>query len=162
MQTDAVTGHLLQHDRWANLKVVDACARFAPDAYHEDRGVGLGGLHRQLAHIAIVIRCWTDVLDGKEMREDPDDFPWTIERMRTELIAAHDGFDRAATERPLTETMPREYSGRAVHLERGAIVAHVTTHNMHHRAQCLHLLKLAGMEEPLRVSLVSWRMQRLG
>lgn len=153
--TDPVRA-LLAHDRWANLVVVDRCAEHHEMGVRTDFDIGVGSLGVQLEHIAIVLRVWTDILSGREIRPDPTDLPWDLDRLRAELIGAHDEFDAAALAGPMDETVARTYRGTTTHIPRATIVAHVTTHNAHHRAQCLHMLKRLGVDEPIPASTMAW------
>ena len=149
---------MLAYDRWANAKLLDRCAGLDDASLDNDFGVGVGGLRRQLTHIIIVIQVWTDVLNGHEMRADPEDLPWSVARMLNETLMAHDAFDAAAFAGPLDETFPRTYDGTTYDITRNAIITHVSTHNAHHRAQCLHLLKHLGDTTPMPASLIAMLM----
>ena len=149
---------MLAYDRWANAKLLDRCAGLDDDALDRDFGVGVGGLRRQLTHIIIVVQIWTDVLNGHEMRADPEDLPWSFARLLDETMAAHDAFDGAAHAGPLDETFPRTYDGTTYAVTRNAIITHVSTHNAHHRAQCLHLLKRLGDTTPMPATLITLLM----
>jgi len=46
--------------------------------------------------------------------------------------------------------------GRTFDITRGAVVAHVTTHGMHHRAQCLNMLRQLGVSPLPPSSVVEW------
>ena len=39
---------------------------------------------------------------------------------------------------------------------RGAVITHVTTHGMHHRAQCLNMLRQLGVEQLPPSAVVEW------
>jgi uncharacterized damage-inducible protein DinB len=40
---------------------------------------------------------------------------------------------------------------------RGAVLTHVTTHGMHHRAQCVNMLRQLGADIPLN-SVIEWML----
>ena len=147
---------MLAYDRWANLLVVDRCAEHPDLGVRTDFDIGVGSLGVQLEHMAIVLRVWTDVLNKATIRDDPADLPWGIERLRTELIRAHDEFDAAALAGPVDETVTRMYHGAETRIPRATIVAHVSTHNAHHRAQCLHMLKRLGVDDAIPASAMAW------
>lgn len=153
---------LIGHDRWANHRVLDRCAELPQEEFHRDFPVGVGGLHAQLVHLVGAVHCWTDVLDRAPVRARPDDLPWSIDRLRTEHDAAFDAYARAVDEEPLGRTVDRTYDGGPVAIPRGTIIAHLATHNAHHRAQCLHILKQLGMAEPLPASVIAWHRDQPG
>jgi uncharacterized damage-inducible protein DinB len=48
--------------------------------------------------------------------------------------------------------------GRTVHMTRGAVLTHVTTHGMHHRAQCLNMLRHLGLSPLPPSSVTEWTL----
>ena len=60
----------------------------------------------------------------------------------------------SADHNPVTEVLSGARGGRAYSFTRGAILTHVMTHGMHHRAQCLNMLRQLAVE-PLPSSSVA-------
>ncbi|MEC9374097.1 MAG: DinB family protein, partial [Planctomycetota bacterium] len=56
---------------------------------------------------------------------------------------------------PLDEVISRTRRGKEEHYTRAAILTHVTTHGMHHRAQIVNMLRHLGVEAP-GVSVTTW------
>lgn len=54
------------------------------------------------------------------------------------------------------EVVTGERGGKTWSFTRGAVVTHVTTHGMHHRAQCVNMLRRLGDAGPWKVSVVEW------
>ena len=50
----------------------------------------------------------------------------------------------------------RTRDGRTFDLTRGAVLAHVVTHGMHHRAQCLNMLRRLGVRPLPPGSVTEW------
>jgi uncharacterized damage-inducible protein DinB len=47
--------------------------------------------------------------------------------------------------------------GQPYRLTLGAMLVHVTTHGMHHRAQCLNMLRrIGGDDRPLELDALEW------
>ena len=71
-------------------------------------------------------------------------------RTAAELIAIAQtytaDFAAEAKRRPLDEIVTRVREGKAYHFTRGAVLMQVTTHGMHHRAQCLNMLRQLGVK----------------
>jgi uncharacterized damage-inducible protein DinB len=62
---------------------------------------------------------------------------------------------------PLEEMVTRRLrDGKTLQLTRGAVLAQVATHGMHHRAQCLNMLRQLGVSPLPPSSVVEWT--RLG
>ncbi len=156
---------LLHHDRWATARVLDFCGELAPDALHDLHPVGLGTLHDTLTHIIGAGRRWGDRIDGRTLRpsiEIPEGSSWsyfapvgpkpemprrTLTQLRTLHREAADELAQVARrcrdrglDTPFRVTMgPDTYT-----FSLGAALAHVATHAVHHRAQCLFMLKRAN------------------
>ena len=147
---------LLAHDRWATLQILDACAKLSPQQFHQKFEIGPGSLHNTLIHMLAAIRTWTDTLAARELapRLDSDGKQRTPAEFVPLIAAVYDEFARQAHRRPLEEVMTRVRPGRTIQITRGAILAHVATHGMHHRAQCLNMLRRFGVS-PLPPSSVS-------
>jgi uncharacterized damage-inducible protein DinB len=52
----------------------------------------------------------------------------------------------------------RERGGKMYTFTRGAVVTHVTTHGMHHRAQCLNMLRHVGVSPLPPSSVLEWML----
>lgn len=80
-------------------------------------------------------------------------------QIRSLLDEAWHEFSAEARRRPLDETVSRRVrDGKAVHLTRGAVLTHVATHGMHHRAQCPCSASWAAKPLP-RSSVAEWIWQ---
>ncbi len=64
----------------------------------------------------------------------------------------------AARAHPLDQVLTPTRNGRTFTFARGAILTHVTTHAMHHRAQCLNMLRQLGVETLPPVAVVEWML----
>ena len=59
--------------------------------------------------------------------------------------------------RPLEEMVTRRTrDGKILQLTRGAVLGQVTTHGMHHRAQCLNMLRRLGVQPLPPSSVAEW------
>ena len=150
---------LLAHDRWATGQVLDACNRLPPEALHRRFEVGPGSLHDTLTHMVGAIRTWTDTLAGCEPRPRPetDGQSRTPDQIRALLDESYGELAAEAARRPLAEMVTRVMrGGRAASFTRAAVLAHVATHGMHHRAQCLNMLLHLGVQPLPPSSVTEW------
>ncbi len=69
-----------------------------------------------------------------------------------------DDFQRAALRRPFDTIINRQRGDESYTFTVGGILAHVTTHSMHHRAQCLNMLRQLGIESLPRSSVMEWML----
>lgn len=142
---------LLAHDRWATAQVLSACAALPDEQFHRRFEIGPGSLHDTLTHMVSAMRTWTDSLAARDPRPRPD--ADGVRRTTAELSILHDeACTELATEAarlPLADPATRRLrDGRTIQMTRAAILVHVTSHGMHHRAQCLNMLRHVGAKLP--------------
>ena len=153
---------LFAHDRWATRNLLDACAALTDEQFHQAFEMGTGSLHDNVTHILGAMRGWTDVLAELEVRRERLE---GTTRTVAELIELHDvvadEFESMVRAHPFDETVTPTYGERSYEFPRGGIFPHVMTHSMHHRAQCLNMLRhLAGggVETPPPSSVLEWML----
>ena len=150
---------LLAHDRWATAQILDACDRLSTDPFHRRFDLGPGSLHDTLTHMAGATRAWTDTLAGWDPRPRPeaDGQRRTPDQLRALLDESFRELAAAAARRPLAEWVTRTLrDGRTADFTRGAVLTHVATHGMHHRAQCLNMLRQLGVSPLPPSSVTEW------
>lgn len=149
---------LLAHDRWATGQIIERCRAFEHGQFHRTFEMGVGSLHDTLAHMLGALQGWGHLLSGREPGERVEtQGPFTCDRLKELLDELSDDF--AAHAPPAldpTEVVTGERGGKTWTFTRGAVVSHVATHGMHHRAQCVNMLRQLGDEGPWRVSVVEW------
>lgn len=157
MPTHAPLVILLTHNAWANRQLLEACAKLPEDQFHKPFDMGPGSLHDTCTHIIGTMRAWGDMLAGREQRDRLEGKRRTVQ----ELQDLHDKVDAdlqlAAKEGELDTTVTGERGGRTYTFLRGAVLTHVTTHGMHHRAQCVNMLRHLGADIPLN-SVIEWML----
>ncbi|MGD0463484.1 MAG: DinB family protein [Tepidisphaeraceae bacterium] len=147
---------LLAHDRWATGQILSACAKLTPEQFHQRFEMGPGSLHDTTTHILAAMRIWGDLLAGREERprlEGTKRTPAELLKMLEEIAA---GLAASARAHPLEQTVSRAREGKTYTFTRGGVLAHVTTHGMHHRAQCLNMLRNLGVKPLPPSSVVEW------
>ncbi|MDB5321428.1 MAG: DinB family protein [Phycisphaerales bacterium] len=150
---------LLLHDRWATAQMFEACGRLTGEQFYQRFEIGPGSLHDTLTHVVGAMRTWTETLAGWEARprleEDGE------RRTAGELLALFEeswvAFSAEARRGAVGEMVTRTMrSGRTLQFTRGAVVAQVTTHGVHHRAQCLNMLRQLGVTPLPGSSVAEW------
>lgn len=148
---------LLAHNRWANEQMLEACAKLTPEQLHQPFEMGPGSLHNTLAHIAGSTRGWADMLAGLEPKPRIEKGgPYTVDQLRALLTEAMQELDDAIAAHPLDGLAHAERDGKHYTFARAGVLAHVTTHAMHHRAQCLNMLRHLGVNPLPHSSVVEW------
>ena len=147
---------LLEHDQWATRQILETCAALSDEQFHRRFEMGPGSLHDTLNHMLAAKRGWGDMLAGREDRPRLEG----VKRTVAELTALHDeiagDFAAIARAHPVDEIVSRSRGGKMYSFPRGGVVTHVTTHGMHHRAQCLNMLRHVGAASLPRSSVVEW------
>ena len=151
---------LLKHDRWATRQIMEKCVLLTGEQFNRKFEMGPGTLQATLTHILGAQRFWSDLLAGREPRPRLE----TDGKQRTpaELMALLDEiaseFAAVAAAYPLEELVYRVRDGKTYSFTRGGVVTHVTTHGMHHRAQCLNMLRHLGVSPLPPSSVTEWQI----
>jgi len=146
---------LLAHDRWGTQQILDTCSKLSDEQFHQRFEIGPGSLHDTITHMLGAMRAWTRMLAGQEMgpRLEKDGRRSVGELVELLEICANE-FAAEAYRLPMDATVSRTREGKVYQFTRGAVLTHVATHGMHHRAQCLNMLKQLGVK-PLPLSSVA-------
>ncbi|RPG14717.1 MAG: hypothetical protein CBB69_011340 [Phycisphaera sp. TMED9] len=149
---------LLDFDAWANDRLFDACRPLDDQALDQMFEMGLGSIRKSLIHNLGAMIGWTGVL---KKIEDPfagmkDGAAHSIEEIRADQSSASIEFQAAVLDGRFDDTMSRERDGKKFVFTRGGICAHVMTHSMHHRAQCLNMLRHLGVDDLPQSSVFQW------
>ena len=149
---------LLAHDRWATRNLLEVCAKLTLEQFHQTFEMGPGSLHDSMTHILGAMRGWADLLAGREVRFRLDE----ARRSPEELIELHGGiadeFSTLAKAHDAAETVTSELGGKSYTFTRGGVLTHVTTHAMHHRAQCLNMMRHLGVDPLPPNSVLEWML----
>jgi uncharacterized damage-inducible protein DinB len=152
MQDDIVA--LFAYDRWANIKVLDACRKLTAEQYVAEPAPGWSSVRSTIYHIAQVTEFHLRTLAG-----DPDDSTPTEADLATVDDAARlleRAYRRFEELRP-TLTPERLDSMLTLHppgwpsmtLPRWAMLRHIVIHSTYHRGQVASKLKRFGIEQPV-------------
>ncbi len=147
---------LLAHNRWATEKLIDACAALREDQLHQEFQIGPGSLHRGITHVLGAMRGWGDLLAGREQRPRLEGEQRSIQQLRGLLNELADDLDASAAAHSVDDQVTGSRGGQSYTFTRGAVLTHVTTHGMHHRAQCLNMLRQLGVDPLPSSSIVEW------
>lgn len=147
---------LLASDRWASQQILQVCATLPAEKFHQRFEMGPGSLHDTTTHILGALQVWTDVLAGREPRPRPEGTNRTPAELLKMLDRIGDEFAAVVAAHPLNESVSRVRDGKTYTFTRGAVITHVTTHGVHHRAQCLNMLRHLGVKPLPPVSVTEW------
>ncbi len=147
---------LLTTNTWATHQVLKACAALSDAQFHQRFEMGCGSLHDTLTHILGAMKGWGDLLAGREQGERLEAGRRSVEAMSTLLDDIAADLEASANAHPLDEVVSGARGGRSYSFTRGGVLVHVTTHGMHHRAQCLNMLRQLGVDPLPPTAVVEW------
>lgn len=149
---------LLAFDQWATRQILETCAKLSDAQFHQRFEMGPGSLHAAATHILGAMQAWTARLAGREdgPRLEEDGKRRTPGELMTLLESCARDLAEQAHRRPLDELIARVRDGRTYQFTRGAVLMQVLTHGMHHRAQCLNMLRHLGVKPLPPSSVTEW------
>ena len=150
---------LLTHNRWATRNLLEACAALPSEQFHQGFEMGPGSLHDTATHILGAMRGWGDMLAGREQRPRLDEGEKRTPQELLELLdEISDDLESSVKAHPPDELVTGSRGGRTYTFTRGGVITHVTTHGMHHRAQCLNMLRRLGVDSLPPSAVVEWML----
>jgi len=138
---------LLDHDGWATRRLLEICEPLSESQWRRRFPIGLGTLQETLAHIVAAMRYWSDQITGPPQPIRPFldcSQPRTVAEVTRLFGEARSELQSAASRARVrgVETLVAVVQRGVIHrYTLGAMLAHVATHGMHHRAQCLNMLR---------------------
>jgi uncharacterized damage-inducible protein DinB len=149
---------LLSHDKWATRQILQACAGLSEEQFHRRFDIGPGSLHDTTTHILGAMRRWGDMLAGREQRPRLEGTRRPPAELLTLLDEIASDFAGSARRHPVEEIVSGVRDGKTYTFARGVVISHVATHSMHHRAQCLNMLRQLGIKPLPPSSVVEWAL----
>jgi uncharacterized damage-inducible protein DinB len=151
---------LLNHDKWATQQILLACEKLSSEQLSRSFEMGPGSLLATTTHIVGAIRRWNDTLADRSLRPriEEDGLQYSPAQLLPMLEEAAADLKVQARRLPLGDVVKRSRDGKEYTFTRGAILTHVTTHGMHHRAQCLNMLRRLGVAPLPLSSVLEWSL----
>ncbi len=163
---------LLKHNHWSTAQLIGNCAALSSEQFHKRFEMGLGSLHDNLTHTVGAMLRWADRIAQRELKPSieatwpadvlhtppvlsPEGKPrYTPQQLGTLLRLATKALQDVAAEARAsgnsttgglaTEFTTTMVDGTTYRFTKAGALVHVTTHGMHHRAQCLNMLRHIG------------------
>jgi uncharacterized damage-inducible protein DinB len=138
--------------------MLQACEKLTDEQFSRNFAMGPGSLQATTTHIIGAMKRWTDVLAQRPIlpRLDEEGVAYSPGRLLKFLDESADEFQSVAKSHPMDGIVTRLRDGKEFAFTRGAVVTQVTTHGMHHRAQCLNMLKQLGVSPLPLSSVIEW------
>jgi uncharacterized damage-inducible protein DinB len=149
---------LLAHDLWATRQILSACEKLTADQFARKFDIGPGSLQATITHMISAMSTWCDTLAERPLRPriDQSGAQYSAAQSFSLLDESAAEFKSLAKSRPLDQIVKRTREGKESRFTRGVVLMHVATHGMHHRAQCLNMLKHLGVSPLPMSSIAEW------
>jgi len=152
-----ILDRLLSHDAWTTRQLLLRCQSLSDEQMQREFDIDSRSLSGTLTHLIGAMEFHTDRLLGRTIsqsyREDT-----SVDGMLLRLTAVAKDFAAFATnverERREDEMMTNENNENLRTL--GGVIAHVITHNMHHRAQAMYIMDKLGMSDIIEGDVLGW------
>lgn len=161
MRDNLVT--LYTYTRWADERMLAACAVVTPEQFEQPLGGSFPTLHATLFHIVGAALVWQRRLEGIMSPPFPhiEQFPDMV-TIDESLRASHEFYDRfVATVAPdrLTATFRHtNLKGEVFERPLWLVLRHVANHATYHRGQVVHMLRVLGITPPSTDMVLWWSM----
>ncbi|MCA1596306.1 MAG: DinB family protein [Chloroflexi bacterium] len=157
-----ILDRLLGHDAWTTRLLLERCREFSDEQLDRRFDIGDRSLRETFVHIMENMEFWGDRIAEREVREYADDS--SVEG----LLQRH---SHAAKE--LANCCRRvQQQGRLdvlyvapedpIPRPLGAMIVHIITHSMHHRAQALHIMEQLGLHDLPAGDPLDWEHRAFG
>jgi uncharacterized damage-inducible protein DinB len=152
-----VLDRLLSHDAWTTRQLLLRCQPLSDEQMQREFDIDNKSLSATLGHLIGAMEYHTDRLLGRTIsasyRQDT-----SVDGMLVRLTAVAKDFAAFATkverEGREDEMMTNEKGENLRTL--GGVIAHVITHNMHHRAQAMYIMTKLGIADILEGDVLGW------
>ena len=149
---------LLGHDLATTRELLHLCMKLTD--VELDRAVdgGWGTLRKTFDHLIGNIEGWTDAMLARPVQPTPD--RPSVQELLDRLERSYADFAalarRVEAEGRLDELWLDVLDEPPVRKSFGGAIGYVITHNMHHRAELLHMMQRLGMENLPEGDLMGW------
>jgi uncharacterized damage-inducible protein DinB len=96
------------------------------------------------------------MLAGREQRPRLEGERRSVDELRRLLDEISDDLEASLAAHPLDGEVTGSRGGRTYTFTRGGVITHVMTHGMHHRAQCLNMLRQLDVDPLPPSAVVEW------
>jgi uncharacterized damage-inducible protein DinB len=161
-----ILDRLLAHDAWTTRRLLQQCQQLSDEALDQAFEIDHHSLRETFVHMIGNMEIWNDLLHERQVRTYPGKEKETIEALLARLS------DVAQEFATLAKRIAREHRADDVFVDAldnppqektfGGAIAHVITHNMHHRAQVMYLMEQLGLRNHLEGDVLSWEFTVFG
>lgn len=154
---------LLGHDEETTALILRRCKELSADQLHRRFDIDHGSTAALLRHICLNVEVWTDLMLGRveRVRRAPEGIDDLIRHHDTVYREFATTARRVQAEGRLDETYLDVLDNPARAKTYGGTILHVITHNMHHRAHLLLVLRWLGLTGLPEGDMLAWELNEL-
>jgi len=154
----------LHYNRWANLRLIDACLELTPEQLASSAPGTYGSIYVTLRHIVRAEAAYYRRLSGITL-EPP--FSWeadpSVSEIRPYLEQVSSALVEVAEQMQNSDSIPftskePEWEGYPDHIKAVAMLIQVLNHGVEHRTNITTIMAAGGIQEP---DLAGWEYMRL-
>ena len=152
---------LLAHDAWTTRQLLILAQPLSDAQWAQPFDIGHVKLRATLEHMIYNVETWTALMNGEQ---NPGEQPTFEGLSAADLLARHDASMTELT--ALAHRVREAGSWDMLWVDilddppqaksYGGAIAHVITHNMHHRSEVMHMLHRLGVENVIEGDVLSW------
>ena len=155
---------LLEHDRWTTRQVLSICRTLPPEQLSQPIAIGHGTIDETLRHMIRNVQVWTDLMCTRPLRPREPVERADIAELAAIFEATYADFADSARQmrdsNRLDELYPDVLDEPPTFKSIGGTIAHVITHDMHHRSEILNMLGQLGVPSLPEGDVLGWESQR--
>ena len=153
---------LLGHDYETTRDLLLICRNYDDALLDQEINAGWRTLRRTFDHMIGNIEVWTDLMMERPIQNtfrgiSVDDL---LERLDTSYAEFADFAQWVEREGRLDDMFTDVLDKPPTQKSLGGAIGHVITHNMHHRAELLHMMQRLGIENLPEGDLMGWDMRQ--
>jgi uncharacterized damage-inducible protein DinB len=147
----------LGHDLAATREMLQLCLSLTDEQMDCVFDAGWGTLRKTFNHMISNIETWTDLMMSRPVRSMSGDSAAQLLQRLEQSYADFAAFARKIEdEGRLDELFTDVLDNPPVQKSIGGAIGHLITHNMHHRAEVLHMMHRLGMQNLPEGDLMGW------
>ncbi len=161
-----ILDRLLGHDVWTTQELLRHCQSLTPAQWDQPFAIDHGSLRETFDHLISAMETWTDLLYERPVQSANREQSATPAALQARLTIVAREF--AALARTIARAgryddvfidvldqppVPKTFGGA---------IAHVITHNMHHRAQIMYIMEQLGLRDHIEGDLLGWESMAFG
>lgn len=146
--TDTLTT-LFLHNRWANLRLLESCARLTDEQLDGTVTGTYGSIRDTLQHVVTAERSYVSRISTGQPYRRPKDAPsLTLQDMTESLSASGSGLIEWAAKVRADDTVQVDWEGTPRQVPKIVILTQAINHATEHRAQIMVILTQLGVQPP--------------